>query len=131
MKNPYQQVLNEYKSIELKTRVDAATPHELIDLLLQGARTHIATAQGNVERKQIREQGEHISKALSIVEGLKTCLNHEDGGEIAENLLQIYNHVEMLLLRANLNSDPELLIQSNALLVQIHEAWQGIVPAAN
>ena len=128
MKNSYNQVLKEYKSIELKTRVEAATPHELINMLLQGAKTHIATAQGNIERSQIQEKGEHISKALSIIEGLKTCLNHEKGGEIAENLLQIYCYIETLLLKANLNNNPELLVQSNSLLAQIHDAWQEIAP---
>ncbi|HHF7373305.1 flagellar export chaperone FliS [Legionella bozemanae] len=130
MKNPNQQVINHYKTIELKTRIDAASPHELINLLLQGARTHIATAQGNIDRKEVQEKGEHISKALSIIEGLKTSLNHEQGGEIAENLLQIYMHIEYLLLKANLNNDKELLAQSNALLAQVHEAWQKVSPSS-
>ncbi|MGL5742577.1 MAG: flagellar export chaperone FliS [Legionella sp.] len=128
MKNPYQQVINQYKTIELQTRVDASTPHELINLLLQGARTHLATAQGNIERQQIQEKGEHIGKALSIIEGLKKSLNHEHGGEIADNLLQVYMHIEYLLLKANLNNDNELLSQSNLLLAQVHEAWQTIDP---
>lgn len=131
MKNPNQQVINHYKAIELKTRIDAASPHELINLLLQGARTHIATAQGNIDRKEIQEKGEHISKALSIIEGLKTSLNHEQGGEIAENLLQIYMHIEYLLLKANLNNDKELLVQSNVLLAQVHEAWQKVSPSSS
>ncbi|KTC90044.1 flagellar export chaperone FliS [Fluoribacter dumoffii] len=128
MKKPYQQIINQYKTIELQTRIDAASPHELIHLLLQGARTHIATAQGNIERKEIQEKGEHISKALSIIEGLKTSLNHEQGGEIAQNLLQLYGHIEFLLLKANLNNDKELLAQSNLLLAQLHEAWQKVGP---
>lgn len=128
MKNPYSKVMNQYKSIDLKTRVDAANPHELINLLLQGARTNIATAQGNIARTQIREKGEHISKALSIISGLKSSLNKEEGGEIAANLLQIYEYVEVLLLKANLHNDAELLVQANNLLAPIHEAWQEISP---
>ncbi|MDR3441397.1 MAG: flagellar export chaperone FliS [Legionella sp.] len=122
-------ILNQYKSIELKTRVDAANPHELINLLLQGARNNIATAQGNLARKQIREKGEHISKALSIIEGLKSSLNQEEGGEIAVNLLKIYEYIETLLLKANLHNNEELLVQANLLIAQIHESWQAISPA--
>lgn len=128
MKNPYNQVINQYKDIELKTRVEAADPHELINLLLQGARTHIAVAQGNIARQETQQKCEHISKSLNIIVGLKTSLNLEDGGEMAENLMQIYEHVEMLLLKANLHNDAEFLIQSNNLLTQIHEAWQEISP---
>lgn len=126
MKNPYQQVLNEYKSIELQTRIDTASPHELIELLLQGARSHIATAQGNIQRNQIKEKGEHISKALSIVEGLKFTLNHEQGGQIADNLLKLYDYIEHILIKANLNNDENLLAQSNLLLSEVHQAWQSI-----
>lgn len=126
MKNPYQQVLNEYKSIELQTRIETASPHELIELLLQGARSHIATAQGNIQRNQIGEKGEHIGKALSIVEGLKMSLNQEQGGEIAKNLLKLYDYIQQLLLKANLNNDEDLLAQSNLILSEIHQAWQSI-----
>lgn len=126
MKNPYQNVLNQYKSIELQTRIDTASPHELIELLLQGARSHIATAQGNIQRKQIKEKGEHLSKAINIIEGLKSCLNHEQGGEIAGNLQQLYDYLQHLLLKANLNNDEELLVQSNQILAEVHQAWQSI-----
>ena len=128
MKNPHQKVINHYKTIELQTRIDTASPHELINLLLQGARTHIATAQGNIERQEIQEKGIHIGKALNIIEGLKSSLNQEQGGEIAENLLQLYKHIEFLLLKANLNNDRELLAQSNSLLAQVHQAWQEVPP---
>lgn len=126
MKNPYTQASNQYKSIELQTRIDTASPHELIELLLQGARTHIATAQGNIQRNQIKEKGEHIGKALSIIEGLKMSLNHEQGGNIAENLLKLYDYIQHILLKANLNNDEDLLAQSNLLLAEVHQAWQAI-----
>jgi len=126
MKNPYQQVLNQYKSIELQTRIDTASPHELIELLLQGARSHIATAQGNIQRNQIKEKGEHIGKALSIIEGLKLSLNHDHGGLIAENLMKLYDYIQHILLKANINNDEDLLAQSNLLLSEVHQAWQAI-----
>jgi flagellar protein FliS len=126
MKNPYQHILNQYKSIELQSRIDTASPHELIELLLQGARTHIATAQGNIQRKQIKEKGEHIGKALSIIEGLKSSINQEQGGEIALNLLKLYDYIQHLLLKANLKNDENLLAESNLLLAEVHQAWQSI-----
>ncbi|MFT4059403.1 MAG: flagellar export chaperone FliS [Legionella sp.] len=128
MKNPYKKIVNQYKTIELKTRVEAADPHELINMLLQGARNHIAAAQGSMARKQLPEKGEHLSKALSIIAGLKSSLNLEAGGEIATNLMKVYDYIEPLILKANINNDESLLVQSNTLLAQIHEAWQEITP---
>lgn len=124
MKNPYQHAINHYKSIELRTRIESANPHQLIDLLLQGARSHIATAQGNIQRKQMSEKGEHIGKAISIIEGLRSSLNHEQGGEIAKNLDKLYEYIQQILLKANIDNDGALLAQSNLLLADIHQAWQ-------
>ncbi|CZG00292.1 flagellar export chaperone FliS [Legionella pneumophila serogroup 1] len=126
MKNLYSQISSQYKAIELQTRIETASPHELIELLLQGARSHIATAQGNIQRNQIKEKGEHIGKAISIIEGLKMSLNHDKGGEIAENLLQLYDYVQQILLKANLKNDEDLLAQSNMILAEVHQAWQAI-----
>lgn len=123
---PYQQALEQYKSIELQTRIETASPHELIHLLLQGARSHIATAQGNIQRNQVSEKGEHIGKTISIIEGLRTSLDHESGGEIAENLDKLYEYIQRILLKANLDSDVELLTQANNLLGEIHQAWLEI-----
>jgi flagellar protein FliS len=130
MNNPYKKVINQYKTIELKTRVDVADPHELINLLFQGARNHIAAAQGSMARKQLQEKGEHLSKALSIIAGLKSSLNMEEGGEVATNLMNIYEYIEPIILKANLTNDETLLVQANSLLAQIHEAWQEIARSA-
>lgn len=126
MKNPYQSAVNQYKNIDLQARIETASPHELINLLLQGARTHIATAQGNIQRQQITEKGEHIGKALSIIEGLKSSLDQELGGEIALNLEQLYDYIQQILLKANMENNADLLAEANQLLAEIHGAWQGI-----
>lgn len=126
MKNTYQDAHEQYKSIELQTRMATATPHEIVHLLLQGARSHIATAQGNIERKQISEKGEHISKAISIIDGLKAGLDHENGGEISANLDKLYIYIQEILLKANLHNNIDLLIQANNLLADIHQAWKEI-----
>lgn len=131
MKNSYNHIQNQYKSIELQTRIDAASPHELIELLLQGARSHIATAQGNIQRNQIKEKGEHLGKALSIIEGLKMSLNQEQGGEIAINLLRLYDYIQSIITKANLQNDEDLLAQSNVLLAEVHQAWQSITPGSS
>lgn len=125
----YEQAINQYKSIDLQTRIESANPHELINLLLQGARSHIASAQGYIQRQQIREKGEHISKAISIVDGLRTSLDHEQGGDIAANLDRLYEYVQQILLKANLHNDIELLSQANSLLAVIHQAWLEIPKA--
>ncbi|MDI1351261.1 MAG: flagellar export chaperone FliS [bacterium] len=126
MNNSHQNVSQKYATVDLKTRVDMATPHELINLLLQGAKTHIAIASGHMQRKQIKEKGEHIGKAINILEGLKNSLNYDQGDQVATNLFKLYNYIQHILLKANLTNNEQLLIESNTLLAEIHNAWQEI-----
>lgn len=130
MKNPYQQATDAYKAVDLQSRIEAASPHELINLLFQGARTHISSAIGSMQRKQIKEKGEHISKAISIIDGLKGSLNINQGGDVAANLMSLYNQIQNLLLKANYNNNEELLTRSNQLLSEVHEAWMSIKPGS-
>jgi flagellar protein FliS len=131
MNNPYQTAMDQYEAISLETKVDTASQHELINMLLQGARTHIATAQGNIQRHQLKEKGEHLGRAITIIDGLKACLNHNQGGEIAENLDKLYDYIQQNILKASLHKDAELLAHVNILLANIHQAWQAIEPVKN
>lgn len=117
---------NKYKSVDVGSRVETASQHELILLLLQGARTHIASAIGSLQRKEISKKGEHIGKAIDILDGLQICLDHERGGDVAKNLLLFYKQIQSLLLNANLKNDELLLTKSNELLAEILEAWKAM-----
>jgi flagellar protein FliS len=128
MKNPYNSGTGQYQSIAIETQVETATPHEQISMLLQGARTFIATAQGNIQRNQIKEKGEHIGRAISILDGLKVCIDHGNGGEIASNLDKLYSYIQQALVKASLKNDAELLAHANILLGNIQQAWEAINP---
>lgn len=131
MKNAYQDAHQQYKNIDLHSRVEAASPHELISLLFQGARAHIASAQGSMERKEIAAKGEHIGKTISIIGELRSVLDLEKGGEIAANLAGLYEYMQTILTKANLNNDVSLLQEANNLLTQIHQAWLDMPLTSN
>jgi flagellar protein FliS len=122
MNNAYQTA----STVDLEEQVDSASPHELINMLLRGARSHIAKAQGHLQRQEMALKGEHISKALNIIEGLKLSLNHEKGGKIAQNLQDLYGYIQKILLKGNLNNNIEALKEANQLLATIHDGWNNI-----
>jgi flagellar protein FliS len=124
----YQKQINEYKMLEDEELVKSASPHQLIDILLQAVKTNIHSSKNHMEHKNISEKGAHISKAITIIEGLDALLDMEQGGEIAKNLDTVYESVVYLLLQANLQNDPELLDQAYKLIDEIHTAWQAIKP---
>lgn len=123
--------LKQYQQMGAHGAVMDATPHRLIQMLLDGAISRILTAKGHMERNNIADKGEQISKALAIVEGLRNSLDFEQGGEIAQNLDNLYEYVSNILFKANRDNNVELLDEAGNLLTQIKGAWDQIPELEN
>ena len=64
----------------------SASPHKLISMLFDGAKTAIIMARHHMAQGDIQAKGNAISKALNIVEnGLKSSLDSAAGGPAARN----------------------------------------------
>jgi len=118
--------LKQYQQVNAQTGVAYASPHRLIQMLMEGAFERIATAKGCIQRQDIPGKGEQIGKAIDIIGGLREGLNQDAGGEIAANLDALYDYLQRRLLEANLRSDPAILDEVADLLRPIKEAWDAI-----
>lgn len=117
-----------YREMGAEASITDASPHRLIRLLLQGVLDRIAAAKGHMQRGEVAPKCECIGKAIDIIGGLRGALDHEQGGEIAENLKAIYDYSELRLLEANLKNDGARLDEVARLLGEIRAAWEGIAP---
>lgn len=118
--------LGQYARVRLETDVASASPHRLIEMLLDGALAKIATATGHMGRGETAEKGANISWAISIIDGLRGSLDLEAGGEIAANLDRLYDYSMRRLVEANLRNDPALLEEAHALLSELRSGWASI-----
>jgi flagellar protein FliS len=118
---------NAYARIGVESGILSASPHQRIVMLFDGYQTSIRVARLHLKAGNIAEKGKAITKAINIVsQGLRASLDHEQGGEIAEQLDQLYDYTVRLLLRANLNNDEAALITAGELLENIATAWSTI-----
>lgn len=117
----YQTVNNEAQAIE-------ASPHRLIQMLLDGGLTRIAQARGAIERGWTAEKGELIGKAVGIVGGLRNGLDFEKGGDLAQNLDRLYDYMTVKLTEANVHNDVARLDEVANLLREIKSGWDAIAP---
>lgn len=122
-----------YAKVSTESGAMSATPHQLITMLFDGAKTAIAMARHHMANQDIRAKGSAISKAINIVEnGLKASLDAEAGGragaELVANLSALYDYIAQRLLYANLRNDPTLLDEAEQLLESIGSAWRDIDP---
>jgi flagellar protein FliS len=96
-------------------------------MLFDGALVAIVKAKTHMEKREIVEKGNSISKAIMIIDsGLRGGLNFEVGGEIAQTLNSLYAYMSQQLMQANLKNDPALLDEVYTLLTDIKGAWVAI-----
>jgi flagellar protein FliS len=118
--------LKQYQSVNTQAKAVDASPHRLIQMLMEGGLTRLAQARGAIERDQLAQKGELIGKAIAIIGGLRDGLNLEQGGEIAANLDALYEYMVTRLLEANLKSDAALVDEVAGLLRNVKSGWDGI-----
>ncbi|MCY1269089.1 Flagellar secretion chaperone FliS [compost metagenome] len=118
--------LRQYQTVNTQAQAVDASPHRLIQMLMEGGLTRLAQARGAIERGQLAQKGELIGKAIAIIGGLRDGLNLEQGGEIAANLDALYEYMVTRLLEANLKSDAALVDEVAGLLRNVKSGWDGI-----
>ena len=125
--------LAKYTKVNVQTGVDDASPHRLIQMLMEGALTRISVAKVSIKQGNTINKGENIVKAISIIGGLRDSLDHEVGGQLATNLDNLYEYMTQKLMEANVNNDESALSETHALLTEIKTAWDeiGNSPEAN
>lgn len=123
------QALQHYKRVGVASAVEGASPHRLVQMLLDGAIARVVAADGCVSRGETARKGENIGMAISILDGLRGSLDMEAGGEIASNLDALYEYMARRLLEANIQNDRQLLEEVSGLLRQIKHAWDAIPPS--
>lgn len=120
-----------YARVGVENGVSAATPHQLIIMLFDGARVALADALTHMGAGNIAAKGAAVSKAITIVEnGLRASLDKSTGGDIAANLDALYGYMGERMVLGNLNNDPAMLEEVRQLLDELKTAWAGIAPQA-
>ncbi|MGB5347138.1 MAG: flagellar export chaperone FliS [Woeseia sp.] len=126
MMNSNTSAMREYRQVNLRQVVEGATPHRLVQLMMERVLAKIAIARGHLQRKAVAEKGKHIGDAISIINGLQVSLNHKADSELCGNFDALYDYMARRLLEANLHNDDAKLQEVADLMRQVKEAWDAI-----
>ncbi|MDH1261750.1 MULTISPECIES: flagellar export chaperone FliS [unclassified Pseudomonas] len=118
--------LKQYQTVNTQAQAVDASPHRLIQMLMEGGLTRLAQARGAIERNQVGLKGELIGKAIGIIAGLRAALDMEVGGELAENLDALYEYMIARLMDANMKNEAEPLDEVAGLLRNVKSGWDAI-----
>jgi flagellar secretion chaperone FliS len=112
-----------YQTVAAHGGVAASDPHRLILMLMDGALERIASAKGAMENGAPESKSRLLHRAVAIVDELRASLNMDAGGEIAQNMADLYEYSGRQLMRANLENKVDLLDEVSHLLREIRSAW--------
>lgn len=118
--------IESYGQVKVSTGVSKSNNVELIQMLFDGLIESLATAKGHIQHNNIAEKSKAISRASRIVLGLQGALDFDKGGELANNLNELYNYITRRLLHVNARNDLAALDEIHGLMTEIRGAWETV-----
>jgi flagellar protein FliS len=118
-----------YATIDIASKVEGASPHQLIAVLYEEVLKTLDTlavglaANGTLSREGLIQRR---SRANSILLGLEGSLDHAQGGELARGLSAIYREARRLIGAGVTGHDPKSIIQAREMIAEIAVAWAKI-----
>lgn len=114
-----------------RNKFETASPHKLILMLYEGLLRYGNQAVKLIEGQNIVESNRYIQKMQDILYELITVLNMEQGGEIADNLRNLYLYMIDQLVQANMSKNADQISEVMTLIADIKSAWEEIGKGAS
>lgn len=116
---------NQYEAYK-STEVSTANQGKLIVMLYEGAIRFLRTARDKMDHRTYDVVNTNIIKAQDIITELMLSLNMEQGGEVADNLLNLYAYMKKRLLEANMNKEVGPIDEVLRYLEDLRSAWEEV-----
>jgi len=120
--------LRQYQKVNSHAQISEASPHRLVQMLMEGGLDRMAQAKGALARGDIAQKGLMLGKATDILIGLRDGLNAEksDNKEYVQQLEGLYVYMTNRLMEANLHNDADMIDEVARLLITVKEGWDAI-----
>ncbi|MGI9491510.1 MAG: flagellar export chaperone FliS [Geminicoccaceae bacterium] len=101
-------------------------PAQQIVMLYDGIIKQLKVARGAVAERRINDRYVAVQKATSIIEALQSCLDFENGGEIAPQLDQLYTHYVFRIQAINMENDIAICDELLERIGELRASWAAI-----
>ena len=118
--------MNHYYSNYKETDINTATPLKIILKLYDGSISFLKKSIEYLEKGDVKNKNIYANNAREIIVALNNSLNVDAGGEIAQNLRNLYLYMNRRLMQANWQNDIHGLQEVIQLLSNLREAWEDI-----
>ena len=107
-----------------ETQTQTADPGELVVMLYRGAARFLAAAIEAVDANNLQTANNSFVRAQAIITELRETLDLKRGGDLAQNLSNIYEYMNNRLIEANLRKDAQPAREILTLLRELLPAWE-------
>jgi flagellar secretion chaperone FliS len=101
-------------------------PMQQIVMLYDGTMKFLHLTAVDIETGDVVKKGEHVNRALDILNYLQGILDFESGGEVAQSLDKLYTLVSMKVLRASARLDADGMRSAAELLAPLRDSWMTL-----
>jgi len=119
-----------YRDTRATSSVACASPHQLIEILLDACLEKLAESKGAMLRGEVRMKAESLKRAIDIIVNLQASLDFEQGGSIAVQLDDLYTFCTNRLALANAQNDASKLDEVYRVIAEIRSGWSELKGAA-
>ncbi|MEO0997184.1 MAG: flagellar export chaperone FliS [Pseudomonadota bacterium] len=121
-----QQALDDYRSVHVTADIANASPHRLIQMLMDRLMVNLHQGARAMAAGKISEKGERLGDAIAIIDCLRTSLDFGPSKDIAGKLESLYDYSIREVLKANLEDDVSRVERVAEVLGEIKSAWDAI-----
>jgi len=123
-------ILNAYKNANRDAVVESEDPQALIMILLEELVRAMRSYANLVDKDKSNEarKNNHFTRSLTMLYGLQSSLNFDEGGEVAENLFRLYEYARVQLLNTSQTGQIDGTQVAISALTDIREAWSIMDP---
>ena len=123
----YSNITQAYQNAERQALEETNDPHLIIMTMLDALVKSMQIFVDNIDLKNggnAEMKSKHFSRAISIIYALQSSLDFEKGGDIANNLFQLYEYGRVKLIedlgKGVANSTPQAI----EVFASIRDAWE-------
>ena len=110
----------------LTQRIQGATPEQVAAMLLEGSQRFLTLTLQAMGSRDRPSQARYLARTSDIIFGLKERLNHEEGGEVVDNLVRIYDWWMEELFDGAKNNQPERLQRILNQMGEFKGTWEEL-----
>ena len=123
----YSNITQAYQNAERQALEETNDPHLIVMTMLDALVKSMQIFVDNIDLKNggnAEMKSKHFSRAISIIYGLQSSLDFEKGGDIANNLFQLYEYGRVKLIEDLANGVASDTPQAIEVIASIRDAWE-------